>query len=214
MIHEFIRMQGAVEMLTHSATVNHGGGLRKAHEHVWANPVHYAHHIATEMSGGTPIRVQVASGTYATAQSFGHIPALCDVPVLDAMAVISADGRELIVLLVNRSASGQPIDLNLIPGSLAVGPEVRLVTLAGETMYDQNTLDAPDRIVPQHAALSLEDGLVHLSIAPFSFARLTFDLSTILTRTGTPVHPHIYNASESHISGGDNETEHSKAAPA
>jgi alpha-N-arabinofuranosidase len=39
--HEFVRMNGFIEMLTHSTVVNHGGGLQKRGERVWADPCHY-----------------------------------------------------------------------------------------------------------------------------------------------------------------------------
>ncbi|HUT20146.1 MAG TPA: alpha-L-arabinofuranosidase C-terminal domain-containing protein, partial [Anaerolineae bacterium] len=181
LLHAFVRMEGTVELLTHSATVNHGGGLRKARERVWANPVHYAHGMAGAMAGGTPVRVKVACDTYATARSFGHIPALREVPVLDAGAVVSADGRQLIVTLVNRSA-GEPIEVRVVVGGQIAGAEAQLVSLVGETMYDQNTLQEPERIVPRASTVWVERGAdeghpeVRLSVGPFSLLRLTFEL--------------------------------------
>ena len=177
LINAFIRMQGAVEMLTHSATVNHGGGLRKTRERVWANPVHYAHQMAADMVGGTPIQVRVACDSYSTTHSFGTIPAHTDVPVLDAMAVLSDDRRRLLVYLLNRSATGGPIDLAVTLGDIAAGPEAGLVVLAGESMYDQNTEKEPERIVPRTSTVLVQDGQVSLSLAPYSIARLTFDLA-------------------------------------
>src|ERR1043166_2183684 len=40
--HAAVRLGRFVELVTHSAIVNHGGGLRKEHERVYANPCHYA----------------------------------------------------------------------------------------------------------------------------------------------------------------------------
>ncbi len=176
LIHAFIRMEGTVEMLTHSATVNHGGGLRKTRERVWANPVHYAHHMAAALSGGTPIKVRVACDTFSTTHSFGTIPAHKNIPVLDAMAVLSADRSRLIVTLVNRSAGDEPVDVVVVPGDLQVHSNVHLVSLAGETMYDQNTESEPARIVPRAATVVVQNGEVRLSVAPYSLLRLTFDL--------------------------------------
>jgi alpha-N-arabinofuranosidase len=176
LINSFIRMEGTVEMLTHSATVNHGGGLRKARQRVWANPVHYAHQMAVDMSGGTPLKVQVACDAHTTTHSFGHIPAHRCIPVLDAMAVIGEDEQQLIVVLVNRSARDEPIDLTIVLDNLAVGTEAHLVALVGETMYDQNTLAEPERIVPRTATVPIRNGELLLSIRPFSLVCLTFDL--------------------------------------
>jgi alpha-N-arabinofuranosidase len=176
LIHAFIRMQGTVEMLTHSATVNHGGGLRKTRERVWANPVHYAHQMAAALSGGTPLKVRVACGTFSTTHSFGTIPAHKAIPVLDTMAVLSEDHSRLIVSLVNRSAEDEPVNVVIVPDNLQVDPNVHMVTLAGEAMYDQNTESEPARIVPCAATVEVQNGEVRLSIAPYSLLRLTFDL--------------------------------------
>jgi len=176
LIHAFIRMQGTVEMLTHSATVNYGGGLRKTRERVWATPVHYAHQMAVELTGGTPFKVRVASDTYSTTHSFGAIRAHADVPVIDAMAVVSEDRSRLIVSLVNRSAAGGVVDVTLGLGDLDVGAEGQVLTLAGETMYDQNTGEDPERIVPRASTVPVEGGCVKVSLAPFSIVRLMFDL--------------------------------------
>jgi alpha-N-arabinofuranosidase len=175
-LHAFVRMEGAVEMLTHSATVNHGGGLRKTRERVWANPVHYAHQLARPMAGGTPLQVTVACETYSTRHSFGQIPAHENVPVLDVLAVLDEEGRQLVVTLVNRAADADPVEVTLVPGGLAVGSEAELVCLSGETMYDQNTLDEPGRIVPRSERLPVIAGQVRFSLPPFTLARLTFDV--------------------------------------
>ena len=73
-IHECIRLGNLVEMITHTATVNHGGGLRKARERVWANPVHYAHMMGADLIGGTPIGVNLSCGIFSTRHMFGHLP--------------------------------------------------------------------------------------------------------------------------------------------
>lgn len=101
------------------------------------------------------------------------------------MAVLHEDQGRLVVTVVNRSAAGPPVDLTVVPGGLTVGSEVRLVTLVGETMYDQNTLEEPERIVPRDSILPIQNGpdklhpAVHLSISPFSFVCLTFDVEPV-----------------------------------
>jgi alpha-N-arabinofuranosidase len=177
-LHAFVRMEGAVEMLTHSATVNHGGGLRKTRERVWVNPVHYAHQLARPLTGGTPLRVEVTCESYSTRHSFGHIPAHDRVPVLDALAVLDEAGRHLIVTLVNRSgdpATGS-IEVTVVTGGLAAGPEAELACLSGETMYDQNTPGEPTRIAPRRERVPVTAGKVQLVLSPFTLARLTFDV--------------------------------------
>ena len=42
-------------------------------------------------------------------------------------------------------------------------------------MHDQNTLDEPTRIVPSSERVPVTDGQVHISLPPYTLARLTFD---------------------------------------
>ena len=175
-IHACIRLGDRVEMLTHSATVNHGGGLRKVRERVWANPCHWGHAMGVALAGGTPVGVRLACGTFSTAHTFGRIPPHKSHPLVDAMAVLSADGAQLIVMLAHLGAESGPIALDIDLGGLAVSPEADVLTLQGESMFDQNTPAEPDRIVPRALQLQVEGGKASLTLMPFSLVRLTFSL--------------------------------------
>ena len=98
-------------------------------------------------------------------------------PILDALAVLDEEGRRLIVTLVNRSADPArgPVEVTVVPGGLAAGPEAELVRLSGESMYDQNTPEEPTRIVPRCEQVLVTAGKVRVCLPPFTLARLTFD---------------------------------------
>jgi alpha-L-arabinofuranosidase len=177
MINACIRLGDFVEMFTHSATVNHGGGLEKRKERVWANPCYYGRWMGRDLAGGIPVRVELSSGTYSTQHQFGLIVPMKDVPLLDAMAVVSADEATLTVMLVHRGGAAEPITLDLDPGQFQANPEVKVLTLAGKTMYDRNTLDEPEKIKPQPSMLKLETGKGRIILRPFSLTRLTFQKS-------------------------------------
>ena len=115
-IHECIRLGDFVEMLTHSATVNHGGGLLKRKERVWANPSYYGHEMGIALAGGTPVGVSVQSATYSTHRSFGDIQPMSGIPVIDAVAVLSPDDSTLTMELLHRGAKTGPISLMLDSG--------------------------------------------------------------------------------------------------
>jgi alpha-N-arabinofuranosidase len=63
-INECIRMGDFVEMFTHSATVNHGGGLEKRKERVWADPCYYGHWMGRALADGIPVAVELKSAVY------------------------------------------------------------------------------------------------------------------------------------------------------
>jgi alpha-N-arabinofuranosidase len=175
MAHEAIRMEGLVEMITHSATVNHGGGLRKARERVWANPVHYAHLLGAALFDGAPLNGHLSCGVFSTHAAFQGMPALTDVPVLDVIAARSADGRSLVVMLAHRSAASGPIVLTLETGQ-ETSTTTEVMTLAGETMWAENTREVPTRIAPRASTLDLPGGRGEITLPPYSLTRLIIPL--------------------------------------
>ncbi|ESP89749.1 alpha-L-arabinofuranosidase C-terminal domain-containing protein [Candidatus Halobonum tyrrellensis] len=172
--HTFIRMGGFVEMLTHSATVNHGGGLWKEGERVWANPCHYGRSIGSELAGKTPLGVEVTCDTIGTETTFREIDPVDSVPALDAMAAVGDD--ELAVVVVNRASRTESTDLAVDLGAFDTGSEGTVTVLSGESMADENTRDDPTRVVPESSSIPVEDGGIELSLDPYSMVRVTVPL--------------------------------------
>jgi alpha-N-arabinofuranosidase len=176
MINASIHTQGLVNMITHSATLNHGGGLRKAQERVWGTPVHYAHQMSVELAGGTPVKMSLTCPGYDTEKSFGQVPAHRDMPALEPMAVLSADGKALLITLMSRVAGGDPIQVEIDPG-VPVAAQATVVSLSGDTMYDQNILEAPERIVPRSETVAVQGGKLKLAVPPYTLLRVTLPLA-------------------------------------
>ena len=174
--HESIRLEGLVEMITHSATVNHGGGLRKARERVWANPVHHAHALGAALFHATPLTGHLSCGVFSTRTEFQWMPALNDVPVLDAIAARSEDDRSVVVMLVHRSATSGPITLTLDIGR-ETASAAEVMTLAGETMWAENTRENPGRIAPRSSQIELTQGRGEITLPPYSLTRLIVPLA-------------------------------------
>jgi alpha-L-arabinofuranosidase len=172
-IHECIRLGDLVEMVTHSATVNHGGGLRKVRGRVWANPIHHAHEMGVELAGGTPVGVRLACGTFATAREFGHLPVVEAGPDLDAMAVLGPDDSKLILMLVHRSSHAGPVELTIDLGGFPAAEAADVLALTGESFSDQNTSAEPERIRPQSSTCAVCAGKITLTLQPYSLVRIT-----------------------------------------
>ncbi len=145
--HMGIRLEGFLELLTHSATVNHGGGLRKERERVYANPVHHAHALGHAVVGGTPVAVRLTCGTLSTSHAFAHIPPMENIPLIDAMAVVAASG-DLVITLIHRGAEVGPIELTINLEGFQAQQQADAVTLAGDTWYDRSTRETPEKAVP------------------------------------------------------------------
>ncbi|MBN2450833.1 MAG: alpha-N-arabinofuranosidase [Lentisphaeria bacterium] len=161
-----VRLDGFVRLITHSATVNHGGGLRKEHERVYPNPVHHAHAMAAHLAGCRPVGVELLCATYDTRRRYGFIPPLAGIPVLDAVAGIDGDGRR-VVLLVQRAA--EPLRVTLDAGEPMDGT-ARVIVLSGAAPWSTNRLEAPDRIAPRETQRPLASGVLELDLPPAALA--------------------------------------------
>ena len=100
--HACIR-SGKVEMVTHSALVNHGGGLRKARGVVWANPVWWVTHLYSTQAGTVPVGLKVKCPTYAVEGKYFAKSA--DVPVLDIVALADEKGKSVNLFVINAHAT-------------------------------------------------------------------------------------------------------------
>lgn len=131
--HEFIRMGEFAEMLTHSATVNHGGRLWKEGERVWANPCYYGRSIGSALVGKTPAAVDVTCDTVSTEMTFREIEPVDNIPALHVMAAVD-DGDELVVVVVNRASREETTELTIDVGGVGAAPERNLTSLSGKSM--------------------------------------------------------------------------------
>jgi alpha-L-arabinofuranosidase len=172
-IHECIRLGDLIEMFTHSATVNHGGGLRKYRERSFGNPVHYAHVMSVPLMNGTPVAVELSSAAYSTKTAFSNIPPLENVPAIDAMAVLSSSSNELVVMLVHRAATTGAIQLSLNTKGFSAAKDAELLTMADEVPYGANTYEQPERITPKKSSVRVAEGRVALTLPAYSVSRLT-----------------------------------------
>lgn len=171
--HECIRMGDFVEMVTHSATVNHGGGLRKTKERVWANPCYYGRKMMSALAGGTPVALRLQCEAFSTDGKAGSLPAVEDVSAIDTMAVLRDDGV-LHMMLVHRLAGAGPVKVAIDLGEFKAVSDVQVVTLSGATAHDANTPEEPERIVPQVSSARVEDGVCTVTLPSFSLMRVEF----------------------------------------
>jgi alpha-N-arabinofuranosidase len=134
--------------------------------------VHYAHAMGVDLAGGTPVGVRLACGTFSTQHEFGHLPLVDAAPNLDAMAVLAKDENSLILMLLHRSAHAGPIQLTVDLGGFPAQSQAGVVTLAQESLDDENTLEQPERVAPRPSAADIESGTLTLTLPPYSLTRV------------------------------------------
>lgn len=167
-IHACIR-SGIVEMITHSAMLNHGGGLRKERGVVYTNPVWWTTHLYGEQEGVTPLHVGVECGTFTNDGSW--LGKREGVPYLDVMALSAADDSELSLFVVNRHPH---LGIETAVTFAGVDPQasVAVDTLDGDGPMATNTMDAREDVIVRDATVQLAGGALAHTFPAHSLTRL------------------------------------------
>ena len=171
--HAAVRLAPFVEMVTHSATVNHGGGLRKERERVYANPCHYAQAAFAAFAGATPVAVELETAVERAPMVLPELKSAAreaSFSAIDALAAVAKDGS-LLLSIVHRGSAGMvslTVDLQDFKSSKAA--EVR--TLTAEVPWAVNTLEKPETVKPKDSTTPVRNGQLELKLAPYTFARV------------------------------------------
>ncbi|MCW5979783.1 MAG: hypothetical protein KIT09_17010 [Bryobacteraceae bacterium] len=173
LIHMSIREGDLVEMITHSALVNHGGGLRKQREIVFATPVHYASLLYGTQSGAYPARIELQAPEYRSPGNY--LPETKDLPtpVLDPVALLNDRGDELTLIVINRSPKDALTAAIELRGFAAAGP-VSVRTVTGDNYMTRNEADAPERVRIIRASAEQRGGALSYAFPPHSLVELAF----------------------------------------
>ncbi len=143
----FVRTEGMVELITYSALLNHGAGLRKQSARVYMTPMFFARRAMHALVGSRPLAFQV-SCPFADVpewQAGWAGPEPRRFPLVDVMPVLGDDA--LRIVLLNRDPRRElPVSIDL--GALPLAGEFTLFELAADTFMSENTLFEPDRVQP------------------------------------------------------------------
>jgi alpha-N-arabinofuranosidase len=171
--HGAVRLLPFVEIITHSATVNHGGGLRKERERVYANPCHYAQAAFADFAGATPVRIELQA---ATERAPRVLPPLRNLgreetfKTVDAIAAVATNGDLLFSIVYHGSTGSTRLAVEL--HDFAAAGNARVRTLSGPFPWAANSLKHPDAIKPADTTVEVHDGRFALDLQPYSVLRV------------------------------------------
>ena len=171
--HAAVRLAPFVTMVTHSATVNHGGGLRKERERVFANPCYYAQAAFADFAQATPVGLDLQAPEIIAPRvlsDFRGATAHCAYPALDALAALAANG-DLLLSLVQRGTAGPltvQVQIDGFPAALTA--TMRLLT--SDVPWAGNTRQAPAAVTPVDSIIAVAGGQMEVTLPPFSVARI------------------------------------------
>ncbi len=166
--HAAVRLAPFVELITQSATVNHGGGLRKTRERVFANPCHYAQSMFAEMAEARPVAVSIDAAEVTAPRVLPELRNAapeCSYKTIDAVAAIDKK-KQLLVSLVHRGT--ETIRLSIAIDGVKVDGQARITRLGGEKPWAANTAENPTAIVPADSTATVADGTMELEVPPFT----------------------------------------------
>ena len=171
--HAAIRLAPFVEMVTHSATVNHGGGLRKERERVYAQPCHYAQAMFADFADATPVSVELKSPSEQAPlvlPDLKRVTSQLTYNSVDALAALTAEGK-LLISVIHRGTSG-PIRLAINIEGFDAARQAELLTLSANKPWAANTLNEPDKIKPVMSFAEVRDNRLTLDLQPYTMMRV------------------------------------------
>lgn len=170
--HAAVRLQPFVELITHSAIVNHGGGLRKERERVYANPCYYAQAAFADFAEATPVSIELTAPTEhapVVLPELRNVVRERDYQAVDALAALAPNG-DLLLSLVNCSTG--PVRLAVELKDFAGRGPAQVQTLAADKPWSGNTLDQPDAVKPVDRTVGLDGSHLELELKSYSVSRV------------------------------------------
>lgn len=168
-----IRQGDFVELLTHSALLNHGGSLRKDRGLVFADPVWWTTDFYASQPGVIPTVARTKSPIFDSAGE--HIYARENIPYVDAVGLLNPDRTEWNIFVVNRDATNAyrtTIKLN----SFVAAETVEVRTLTAKDLRTRNDWQNPETIAPTSAETKITGGTIEANLPPLSLTRYTVRL--------------------------------------
>jgi alpha-N-arabinofuranosidase len=171
--HSAVRLAPFVEMVTHSATINHGGGLRKSRERVFANPCHYSQAMFADFGGARPVSVELESPqdeAPLVLPDLKNVTAKCSYKAIDALAAVGIDDC-LLISVIHRGTRG-PIQLEIMLDDYKAQQLAQIQTLSADVPWAANTSEKPQVIKTVDSTAVINNNRVLLRLPPYSFTRL------------------------------------------
>ena len=168
--HAAVRLAPFVEMVTHSATVNHGGGLRKSRERVFANPCHYAQSMFADFAEAIPVAIDLQADEVAAPlvlPDLKNVTSACKYKAVEVLAATDKQ-RNLLISIVHRGTTG-PIEMEILLDEFEASRQAQVRTLSADVPWAVNTLEKPEAIVPVVSHVDIFNNKFSLNIQPYAY---------------------------------------------
>lgn len=164
-----IRSKGLVELITHSALINHSAGMAKQRGIVYPHPMWWALYLYSTHPGIQPVSINVEGPSFSCSGEW--LTRVEDAPTVDVVALLSQDQQTLVVFLTNRDPHAA-IEAEVAIDGFASQAQGAASTLTGESFMAKNTWNAPDQVRGRSHAVEMTDGRLQYTLPPHSLTRL------------------------------------------
>ncbi len=164
-----IRSKGLITLVTRTALMNHGGGLRKDLGIVYTEPVYWSHLMYANQPGIIPLEVKTITPTFSSTGKY--IVKKENMPLVDASALMNETGDTMSIFICNRDAkSAQEVELSI--EGFRTKPEAELMMIQNNDLALRNRWNQPERIAPLLGKVKVKGDRITYSLPPLSLVRL------------------------------------------
>ncbi|MCX7014298.1 MAG: hypothetical protein NTW86_17395 [Candidatus Sumerlaeota bacterium] len=169
MMNAAIRSCGFIDIVTHSALINHGAGMGKERGVVYTDPQFDAFALYAALAGARPVAIRLTTAT-ERAEKTGPLPEVADAPMIDAVAAVR--GRRLHVLVLNRSLSQDAwVTIDLGPWA-SEARQAKTALVSSSHFTDRNTAEKPRQVRLVKQTMVVESGMAQVDVPKHSLLAL------------------------------------------
>jgi alpha-N-arabinofuranosidase len=169
-INSCMRQGDFVEILTYSASMNHGSSLQKVDGQIYPTPGWLAYTLYSTAEGRHPCAFELKTPFFKTPKGFENSP-VEKAPLIDAFCLADAKGEVLNIFIANRDTQKSVT----LPVSIQGGrfSQAVMETITGDGIADLNTARQPDKIQIDKKQLNSAD-MAGIVLPKLSLTRITF----------------------------------------
>jgi alpha-N-arabinofuranosidase len=136
------------------------GGLWKKRGRVFGTPAYWALRMYSTSDADIPLEVRTTSQTYDVSGGNIRLPEIPKVPWLDVFAAKNEKTDRITLFCVNRDWK-RDVAARIDVHGFRAGPRARVITLAGQTIYQVNDESNPEAVKPVEESVELRAALAH-----------------------------------------------------
>jgi alpha-N-arabinofuranosidase len=148
-------------------------GIWKKRSQVFGTPAYYAFRMYSNADTDHLVNVETNTGSYSVHNGTVGVPEISNVPYLDAVATLNANGSQLTLFCINRSLT-EALDTKIQLHGFDATPLAHVEVLKAQSIYEMNDEIDPQHILPVPLTLTVRSSQASYEFPPASVTVVTF----------------------------------------